>query len=94
MDIIKLSIKHFMGDIPRVINENFQKICDVLDKIFNEKDDLLHSTNMEASGKIEANTVKANNIYIDIDGEDVSLADVVKELKKCKEEIEKLKSEK
>lgn len=73
MDYIKLNIKHFIGDLPRIINENFETVKNILDNFIVEskngdgnillKGNGTRALNGEFSS-IKANSVRANNIII------------------------------
>lgn len=73
MDYTKLSIKHFIGDLPRIINENFETVKTLLNKFVTEntaddgsiiiKGNGTKSLNGEF-GSVKANSVRANNIII------------------------------
>jgi hypothetical protein len=61
----RMSINSFISDLPNVINENFGKIVDFINSVYDFSKKKLHDiTDIEASGTITANTVKAKNLVI------------------------------
>ena len=81
MEFKSLSIKNFIGDLPNIINSNFQVIKKFVEKIFDENTNTLSASNIKATNKIYANTVVANNIVINLDnGKTLSLAEILKKL--------------
>ena len=87
MDYTKLSIKHFIGDLPKIINENFEKIKIFIDTIYDSVTGTIKSTNADFTGKVKCNSVITNNITVnDEKGNQVTIAELVKRI----EELEKL----
>ena len=81
MEFKYLSIKNFIGDLPNIINSNFQVIKKFVEKIFDENTNTLSASNIKATNKIYANTVVANNIVINLDnGKTLSLAEILEKL--------------
>ena len=81
MEFKYLSIKNFIGDLPNIINSNFQVIKKFVEKIFDENTNTLSASNVKATNKIYANTVVANNIVINLDnGKTLSLAEILEKL--------------
>lgn len=65
MKFKSITIKSFISDLPNVFNENFSKIADFINSIYDfAKKKLYNITDIEASGTITANTVKAKNLVI------------------------------
>ena len=81
MEFKSLSIKNFIGDLPNIINSNFQIIKKVVEKIFDENTNTLTATNVRAQSKVYTNTIVANNIIINLDnGKTLSLAEILEKL--------------
>lgn len=81
MEFKSLSIKNFIGDLPNIVNTNFQIIKKFVEKIFDDNTDTLTATNVRAQSKIYANTIVANNIIINLDnGKTLSLAEILEKL--------------
>lgn len=81
MEFKSLSIKNFIGDLPNIINSNFQIIKKFVEKIFDESTNTLSASNVKATNKVYANTVVANNIVINLDdGKTLSLAEILEKL--------------
>lgn len=81
MDFKSLSIKNFIGDLPNIINSNFEIIKKFVEKIFDEKSNTITVTNVKAQSKVYANTIVANNIIINLDnGKTISLAEILEKL--------------
>lgn len=65
MTFKKISIKSFISDLPNVFNENFSKIADFINSIYDfAKKKLQNISEIEVSGTVTANTVKAKNLLI------------------------------
>lgn len=65
MKFKSITIKSFISDLPNVFNENFSKIADFINSIYDfTKKKLYNITDIEASGTITSNTVKAKNLVI------------------------------
>lgn len=65
MKFKSITIKSFISDLPNVFNENFSKIADFINSIYDfAKKKLYNITDIEASGTITSNTVKAKNLVI------------------------------
>lgn len=78
MNFEKLTLKHFISDLPRIINKNFNNIKIFIDKVFteNESDIIIGSDNLHLNGKftnITTTEIKAGNVKILQDGEYVDL---------------------
>lgn len=81
MEFKSLSIKNFIGDLPNIVNTNFQIVKKFVEKIFDDNTDTLTATNVRAQSKIYANTIIANNIIINLDnGKTLSLAEILEKL--------------
>jgi hypothetical protein len=81
MDFKSLSIKNFIGDLPNIINSNFEIIKKFVEKIFDEKSNTITATNIRAQSKVYTNTLVANNIIINLDnGKTISLAEILEKL--------------
>ena len=81
MEFKSLSIKNFIGDLPNIINSNFQIIKKFVEKIFDESTNTISASNVKATNKVYANTVVANNIIINLDnGKTLSLAEILEKL--------------
>jgi len=90
MDFKELSIKNFMGDLPRIINENFAKLAKFLGNLYDEENERLVARNVEAEGEVTANTVNVNNLIIKVNGKDYSLAQVIEKLERLEDKVETL----
>lgn len=80
-----LSIKNFIGDMPRILNENFAILTDVLGNIIDNKapETATHSlcaNGVKVTGVVDANTITANNIILKVNGKKYSLLDIIKRL--------------
>lgn len=82
MEFKKLSIKNFIGDLPNIINANFEKVSNFINSIFNEDTDTLHVKGAIIDNKVTANTVIANNLVIGDNGNRVSIAEIIERLEK------------
>lgn len=82
MKLNKLSISNFIGDLPRIFNENFSELQLILDNIIDNSnsDSATHSLaakSIEVTGNINANTISATNIILKINGKKYSLVDLI-----------------
>lgn len=82
MEFSTLSIKNFIGDLPRILNKNFNTLKSVLDNIVDNTDPktathTISATTVNATGVVDANTVSANNIILKINGKKYSLVDLI-----------------
>lgn len=82
MEFKKLSIKNFIGDLPNIINANFEKVSNFINSIFNEDTDTLHVKGAIIDNKVTTNTVIANNLVIGDSGNRVSIAEIIERLEK------------
>lgn len=64
MEFNTISIKSFICDLPRVINENFGKIKKFIESIYDSATNTLKVNTANIQGQISANTVKSNNIEV------------------------------
>jgi hypothetical protein len=64
MEFNTISIKSFICDLPRVINENFGKIKNFIESIYDSATGTLKADTANIRGQISANTVKSNNIEV------------------------------
>ena len=65
MKFKSISIKSFISDLPNIFNENFSRIADFINSIYDFSKKKLHDiTDIEVSGTVTANTVKAKNLVI------------------------------
>lgn len=81
MDFMKLSIKHFIGDVPNIINTNFEKVKNFVETVFDASTGTVKSTNAEFAGKVKANSVVANNITInDERGNQITFAELIERI--------------
>lgn len=88
MEFKKLSIKNFIGDLPNIINTNFEKVSKFITSIFDEETETLHVKNAKVESKVTANTVISNNIIINANGSKISFAEIVERLEKLEKESE------
>jgi len=84
MDFTKLTIKHFISDLPRIFNKNFDTIKAFIDKVFTEKSNsiAIGSEDLNLTGKftlIEADEIKSGNIIISENGKWISLEEYIQE---------------
>lgn len=84
MEYTKLTIKHFISDLPRIINSNFDAIKNLFGKFVDESTSgtilLKGKDSTSLNGEfsvIDANTVKARNIYITEDNRRYSLREYI-----------------
>lgn len=65
MNFKNISIKSFISDLPNIFNENFMKITDFINSIYDFTKKKLHNlTDIDVSGTVTANTIKAKNLLI------------------------------
>ena len=69
MTFKELSIKNFISDLPRIINNNFNVVKTFIEKVFteNESNITIGSEEIHVTGKfvaIDVNDIKAGNIKI------------------------------
>ena len=99
MDYTKLTIKHFISDLPRIFNNNFETIKKLFNKFLVEENEntitLKTSPTMILKGEftsISANTIRATNLQIlGSDNKYVSLDEYIEE--KVKETVSSMISE-
>ena len=99
MDYTKLTIKHFISDLPRIFNNNFETIKKLFNKILVEENEntitLKTSPTMILKGEftsISANTIRATNLQIlGSDNKYVSLDEYIEE--KVRETVSSMISE-
>ena len=61
MTLNKVSIKNFISDLPRILNENFSAISEVISRFYDENDKKLTADKMEISGNITTNSLTTNS---------------------------------
>lgn len=99
MDYTKLTIKHFISDLPRIFNNNFETIKKLFNKFLVEENEntitLKTSSTMILKGEftsISANTIRATNLQIlGSDNKYVSLDEYIEE--KVRETVSSMISE-
>ena len=99
MDYTKLTIKHFISDLPRIFNNNFETIKKLFNKFLVEENEntisLKTSPSMILKGEftsISANTIHATNLQIlGSDNKYVSLDEYIEE--KVRETVSSMISE-
>lgn len=99
MDYTKLTIKHFISDLPRIFNNNFETIKKLFNKFLVEENEntitLKTSPTMILKGEftsISANTIRASNLQIlGSDNKYVSLDEYIEE--KVRETVSSMISE-
>lgn len=99
MDYTKLTIKHFISDLPRIFNNNFETIKKLFNKFLVEENEntisLKTSSTMILKGEftsISANTIRAANLQIlGSDNKYVSLDEYIEE--KVRETVSSMISE-
>lgn len=99
MDYTKLTIKHFISDLPRIFNNNFETIKKLFNKFLVEENEntitLKTSPAMILKGEftsISANTIRATNLQIlGSDNKYVSLDEYIEE--KVRETVSSMISE-
>ena len=99
MDYTKLTIKHFISDLPRIFNNNFETIKKLFNKFLVEENEntiaLKTSPTMILKGEftsISANTIRATNLQIlGSDNKYVSLDEYIEE--KVRETVSSMISE-
>ena len=99
MDYTKLTIKHFISDLPRIFNSNFETIKQLFNKFLVEENEntisLKTSPTMILKGEftsISANTIRATNLQIlGSDNKYVSLDEYIEE--KVRETVSSMISE-
>lgn len=99
MDYTKLTIKHFISDLPRIFNCNFETIKKLFNKFLVEENEntisLKTSPTMILKGEftsISANTIRATNLQIlGSDNKYVSLDEYIEE--KVRETVSSMISE-
>ena len=87
MDYTKLTIKHFISDLPRIFNNNFETIKKLFNRFLVEENEntitLKTSPTMILKGEftsISANTIRATNLQIlGSDNKYVSLDEYIEE---------------
>ena len=88
MDFTKLSIKHFIGDVPNIINTNFGKVKNFVEMIFDASTGTLKSTNAEFTGKVKSNSVVTNNIIVnDERGKQITFAELIERVEKLEQAL-------
>lgn len=76
MELQKLSIKNFLGDLPRILNENFTKIKDTIERFY--ADGKLKADSVEATGEIKANSISASTATFKLgNGQTVSINELI-----------------
>lgn len=99
MDYTKLTIKHFISDLPRIFNNNFETIKKLFNRFLVEENEntitLKTSPTMILKGEftsISANTIRATNLQIlGSDNKYVSLDEYIEE--KVRETVSSMISE-
>ena len=61
MTLNKVSIKNFISDLPRLLNENFNAISEVISRFYDEDTRKVTANNMEVSGNITTNSLTTNS---------------------------------
>ena len=81
MDFKKLSIKNFIGDLPNIVNSNFEIVKSFIDSIFDTETNTIHVRNAVVKSKVTANSVIANNIVVNgSNGKSVSMGELLERL--------------
>ena len=82
MEFKKLSIKNFIGDLPNIINFNFEIIKTFFNDLFVKYDDTvsLHNIHNIETTKIDCTTIQVSNVLIKKEnGSLISLNGYIKE---------------
>lgn len=88
----KLSIKNFIGDLPNIINANFDKVKNFIDEIF--VNDTLFVKNASIEGNVTANSITANNITITLEnGNKTSVAELLDRIYTLEQTIKSLQQD-
>jgi hypothetical protein len=83
MKINKISIKHFIGDLPRLLNENFKAIADTIISMYDEETKILGNEDTSiVCKKLEAkeDIITSKDVKIILDGKTISLIDIYKKV--------------
>lgn len=85
MNFEKLTIKHCISDLPRILNKNFDAVKEFINKVFteSESDVNIGSDNIHLNGTfttIKSNELKAGNIKILHDGEYITLESYIQNI--------------
>ena len=76
----KFSIKNFLGDLPGMLNDNFNRIKDIFDNVLSKEEGdtkwKVTAKRIEAEGEVKGNTGRFENLYVNgtiIGGQDAGL---------------------
>lgn len=89
MEYTKLTVKHFITDLPNIINKNFENIKNLFDRFIDDSVSgtiLLKGQNTVLNGEfsvVKSNTVKAKNFIIIENNKQYTLKEYIE---KCIEE--------
>ena len=99
MELKKLSIKNFIGDLPRIINDSFKMIEAAFDKIYHEDDNgnYIGGDNLSVKCKSisvtgnDANTgiVSLGDIKVVLNDQTISLIDLYNRILELEQELSK-----
>lgn len=93
MDFIKLSVKHFIGDLPNIINTNFEKVKDTIEKFFDATTNTLKGQNGELNGnfsKIVCTSISTNNLSVRNNNETIAFAELLERIETLEETVKEL----
>ena len=79
MEFTKLSVKNFIADLPRIINDNFNVIKKKFEDLFPENDKSIKLDAADIS-RINCNTIQANNVYVTKDGKVITLEEYISDI--------------
>lgn len=88
--IIKtFSIKNFLADLPSMLNANFEAITNMLSSVFDYSKNLLKVTSIETN-TANITTLNASEITVIVDGNPVSLNELVNRVKELENKINEI----
>lgn len=94
MTHIRLSIKHFIADWPRIFNENFEKVFGFINHVYDDERDVMKVKKLECEGTVTANTVTTNNLIVKgPNGKTINVSELVAKIQELEETVSALKEE-
>lgn len=83
----KISIKTFIGELPSILNHNFELLETLFNKLYDDVNETIKAKNLNIEGTVKTNSVVTNNLTV-IDGsKEITFADILKRIEDCEKKL-------
>lgn len=82
-----LTLKSLLSDIPRLLNENFDKLNAVIKRFYNSNSEALVCNTFDVEGQIEADTIKTNSLIVKTKDEQIIFSNLLSRIKYLENEL-------